>query len=112
MTKDDPFPVTPMRPRPDTLQARIRELALVSGNVAWGGHARARMIERDITDLMMFEVLRAGHLSGDITAGKGEGEWKCKMVRAVKGRRMVGVVTMLVKNSKLFVLTVEWEDQK
>jgi hypothetical protein len=32
------------------------------------------------------------------------------MVRAVKGRREVGVVVLTVRNEYLLVKTVEWED--
>ncbi len=32
------------------------------------------------------------------------------MVRAVRGRREVGVVVVTLRNEKIFVKTVEWED--
>ncbi|WP_454917094.1 DUF4258 domain-containing protein [Xanthobacter sediminis] len=110
MTDQRPAPVATMRPRPDKLEARVRELAQNSRNVAWGIHARERMAERDITDQMMFEVLRTGTLRGEVSAGGNPGEWCCKLVKQMKGRREVGVVTMVVRDQRLFVKTVEWED--
>ncbi len=65
---------------------------------------------REITDDMMFEVLRTGIISGDIEPGKHPGEWKCKMTKPMKGRKEVGVVTIVVKREWLFIKTVEWED--
>lgn len=99
-----------MRPRVRDLEARIHKLARDSWNVGLGPHARQRMVERSITDLMTFEVLRQGYIKGEIEAGENEGEWKCKMVMTMKGRRDVGVVTIVVRSSRLFVKTVEWED--
>ncbi len=99
-------------PRPDVFQARVRDLATNTRNVRWGLHAKDRMVERDITDRMMFDVLRTGILSGPITAGKRADEWCGKMIKTIKGRRQVGVVTVLVSDRQLFVKTVEWEDLK
>ena len=65
---------------------------------------------RDITDRMMFDVLRTGYLKGEIEPGMHPGEWKAKMCKQMKGQREVGVVTIVVRDSWLFVKTVEWED--
>jgi hypothetical protein len=67
---------------------------------------------RGITDLDVLRVLRNGYISGPIEPGRNEGEWKCKIVAPVKGRREVGVVTLLIRNRKLRIKTVEWEDLK
>lgn len=109
---DDPAPqnVAAMRPRASSLEKRIREIALDSAKVGLGVHARERMVERDITDRMVFEVLRTGTIKGGIDPGSNPGEWKCKMVKAMKGRRDVGVVTIIVRNERLLVKTAEWED--
>jgi len=37
-------------------------------------------------------------------------EWKCKVVKNVKGGRDIGVITVIMNNGLLFVKTVEWED--
>lgn len=67
---------------------------------------------RDIDDRMMFEVLRTGYLKGSIEPGRKAGEWKVKMCKKMKGQREVGVVTVVIDMSKLFVKTVEWEDSR
>lgn len=65
---------------------------------------------RDITDRMMFDVLRTGFLTGLIEPGAHPGEWKAKMCKQIKGQREVGVVTIVINMQRLFVKTVEWED--
>lgn len=102
--------VQTIAPRPDEMVERIHRLAKESKNVAFSNHAEERMDERGISDLDALRVLRSGCLSGSIEPGAYEGEWKCKIVAPIKGRREVGVVTILVKNRKLRVKTVEWED--
>jgi hypothetical protein len=99
-------------PRPDEMLARIQHLAADSKNVGFSDHAEDRMEERGITDLDVFRVLRTGEISGAIEPGKHEGEWKCKVVAPVKGRREVGVATLVIRNRKLRIKTVEWEDLK
>jgi hypothetical protein len=107
--------VVPFKPRISDLEKTIRKLAMDSRNVRWKvvsyeTHAESRMEWRDITDRMMFEVLRTGFIKGDIEPGKNPGEWKAKMVKKMKGSREVGVVTIVIRNCKLFIKTVEWED--
>ena len=107
--------VAAFKPTPSKLQGMIRKLAEDSRNIRWRSqnyetHAASRMDWRDITDRMMFEVLRTGFLTGEITAGNNPGEWKAKMCKQMKGQREVGVVTIVVNAQRLFVKTVEWED--
>ncbi|WP_066809799.1 DUF4258 domain-containing protein [Frigidibacter mobilis] len=99
------------RPTPQRLLASIRRLAARSENVSFGEHALDRMEERGITNLDVLRVLRAGEISGKIEAGKNLGEWKCKIVEWRKGARAIGVATVVVRESRLFIKTVEWEDQ-
>jgi len=116
MTEDtSPEPIVQFRPRPSQLEGRIRQLAKDSGKVRWRArthesHSETRMEWRDITDRMMFDVLRTGYLKGEIEPGMHPGEWKAKMCKQMKGQREVGVVTIVVRDSWLFVKTVEWED--
>jgi hypothetical protein len=49
-------------------------------------------------------------LKGEIEPGSNPGEWTAKMCKEVKGRREVGVVTIVMRAKRLFVKTVEWED--
>lgn len=99
-----------LRPRPDELLKRIRALAQDSKNVGFSLHAEDRMEERGISDLDALRVLRTGDISGDISPGNNEGEWKCKIVAPMKGRREIGVVVLTIRNRRLRVKTVEWED--
>lgn len=100
----------PRPPRPERLTRIVRSLAEDSDRVIVGDHARDRMEERDILDVDVFRVLRKGTLKGPIEPGKKFGEWRCKMVERIRGAREVGVVTVVVREQKLFVVTVEWED--
>ena len=107
--------VVQFKPRPSELERTIRSLALDSKNVRWKAksyesHAESRMEWRDITDRMMFDVLRTGMLKGEIEPGLYPGEWKAKMVKQMKGTREVGVVTIVINSQRLFIKTVEWED--
>ena len=89
--------------------------------IAWGNpdrpifltrHAKDRMSERDIVRQDVDRALQGGCLAGEPEAAN-EGEWKCKIVLAIKGRsRDVGVVVILRPDGRLVVKTVEWEDQK
>lgn len=99
-------------PRPEVLRETVRFLAEDSRNVVITNHAEERMLERDISTSMMFRVLRAGLVKGDVEAGKKEGDWVIKLAGRILGNRDVGVVTAVVQNSQLVVITVEWEDLK
>lgn len=100
-----------MRLHPGDALALVR--AIVAGgsqHVKFGAHARQRMVERDIPDKIVFDVLRSGYVKGGCEAGSGPNEWKLKLCKAVKGRREVGVITLIVRRTDLLIKTVEWED--
>ncbi|RIY03485.1 DUF4258 domain-containing protein [Aureimonas flava] len=109
---DDPPPqrVSVCVPKPHVVAQRVRQLAANSENVRWSQHALDRMAERDITIRQALYVLREGDVVGPIELGKYPGELKAKFIRNMRGRRDVGVVVLLVKNGRLNVKTVEWED--
>jgi hypothetical protein len=112
-----PKNVLTFAPKPSEIQALIHRLAMDSKNVRWKAaeyetHAEGRMDLRDIEDKTMFEVLRTGYVKGGVEPGRNPGEWKVKMCKKIKGMREVGVVTVVINMSKLFVKTVEWEDPK
>ena len=102
--------VLSFRPSPASLEDIIHEIATVDHHVYLGTHTRDRMEERGITRLDAVRVLQRGAIEGQITPGRGAGEWKCKVVAKLKGSREIGVVTIVVQERKLFVKTVEWED--
>lgn len=88
---------------------RIHGIATKSENVIFGDHALERMEERSITDAQVFEVLRIGRVV-DPPEMTDFGEWKCKIIEQLRGGRAVGVATVFLRNGKLFLKTVEWED--
>jgi hypothetical protein len=91
------------------LEARIRELSHDSSNILWSNHARDRMDERGIYADDALRILRFGHARGS-PEKTDRGEWKLKMVKAIKGAREAGVVTIVLTNGRLLIVTVEWED--
>jgi len=104
--------VVQFRPLPSTLVRLVQETAEDSSKVKFAEHALDRMEERGITTLDTLRVLRSGDIKGPIEAGKNKGEWKCKIVKLMKGTREIGVVTIVMSVGRLFVKTVEWEDLK
>jgi hypothetical protein len=98
-----------LRLKREQLQKRVNELAF-AGEVAFSDHALDRMDERSITDIQVERALRTGEIRGEVEPGRREGEWKCKIVERMKGQREIGVVTIVLRNARLFIKTVEWED--
>jgi Domain of unknown function (DUF4258) len=110
MTDEPKRQVVPFNPREREIERVIREIATADRHVYLGSHTRDRMEERGITRLDAVRVLQRGTISGKVEPGRNRGEWKCKVVARLKGSREIGVVTIVVKERKLFVKTVEWED--
>jgi hypothetical protein len=106
----DQHVVLPLSQRPHVFLATVRRLAAVQANINWSGHARKRFAGRDITIRMALDVLSRGGISGKIVCGENVGEWKAKIIAPITGRRTMGVATILVRESLIFVKTVEWED--
>jgi hypothetical protein len=99
-------------PHPGKLMERIRRLAN-EGAYSWGPHVRDRLSRRDIDINDAVEVLRLGEIEGPIEPGIHPGEWKCKVTsRAGRSSRRLGVATVVIRDSHLFLMTVEWEDMK
>lgn len=103
--------VVSFRPQARHLEERVRSLAGDSKNILWSNHARDRMDERGIVADDALRVLRKGHVRGS-PEKTDKGEWKVKMVHAIKGAREAGVVTIILTNGRLFIKTVEWEDMR
>lgn len=113
MSKRSRIPASRKRPDPRKLREIARFIATENTqNVFFTDHALERMEERDIPDVTVYRVLRNGHIKGDPEPGKNEGEWIIKICDAVRGRREVGVVTIVVNDKKLVITTVEWEDPR
>lgn len=112
MTEKPCAKIMPFALRPREFESQVRRLASDTKKIKWSDHARERMEERDIPIRVALTVLREGAVMGKVEPGKFTGEWKGKMVLQVKGRREVGVVTILVRDSFIRVKTVEWEDPR
>ena len=102
---------TPFRMTAAVAEKRIRAAAALSGNVIIGLHALERMEQRDIFDVQVFEILRTGVVIGNPELTEYS-EWKCKVVKKLRGAREAGVITVIMQTGKLFIKTVEWEDAK
>lgn len=98
-----------LRLKREQIESRVRELA-GKGCVAFGEHSLERLAERGISDVQAIRVFVRGEMRGDPVPGRRAGEWKVKFVDAVRGNREVGVVSVLIRNERLYVTTVEWED--
>src|SRR5262245_36456508 len=102
-------------PSPGALLATIRRLSK-ERKIAYLDHGEFRLETRfkemgfDVFDLC--NVLEHGVIVGKIQPGKKEGEWKVKLAAALEegaGRKM-GVVAFVVRQKRLLIKTVEWED--
>lgn len=99
-------------PRPEPLLAQIRKLAR-ERKIGFLDHSEVRLSQRGFDVFDVFETLEKGYIAGRIEAGKNEGEWKVKVVNVPEGTtRKMGVVTIVVRDKRLLVKTVEWEDTK
>jgi Domain of unknown function (DUF4258) len=74
-----------------------------------GDHTKLRIEQREISDIEIYRLLRTGHVMEEPQRTKRK-EWKCKVVKQIKGNREAGAVTIIIVNGMLFVKTIEWED--
>jgi superfamily I DNA and/or RNA helicase len=102
--------VLQFKPLPAQILEMVQRIAGDSAKVFFGPHSQLRMEERGITTLDALRVLRTGDIKGPVEPGNNRGEWKCKIVKRMKGSREIGVVTVVINTGRLFIKTVEWED--
>jgi hypothetical protein len=93
-------------------QARVRTLAINSANLRWTRHIREQMEARGIDAEDVLRILRTGDVETEPRTGKFRGEWKVKLTRKLSNGRVAGVVTLIVNDSYLRLLTTEWEDHR
>ena len=100
-------------PKPHAFLATVRRLAAANA-VRFTYHAESeRMEERDFDVDDVMDTLAKGELKGEIRAGRREGEWTGKLVHQPFGTsRWMGVVTVVVRETYLQVITTEWEDRR
>ncbi len=67
------------------------------------------MDEREISDIEVYRLLQTGQVLDEPMQTRRK-EWKCKVVKRLKGNRQAGVVTIILHSGSLFAMTVEWED--
>lgn len=102
---------TALEVSPAVLASIIRHLAHQSGTIGWSDHVVERMELRGISRLDVIRVLQCGDIKGRVEPGANEGECKVKMAFRPKGSREIGVVTIVMRQQRLFLKTVEWEDR-
>ena len=112
MTGGRPANVEKLGLRPGDAERRVHAIAVDTRNIRWSRHALDRMEQRGIDDTDALKALQRGHCLEAPVPGKQQGEWKVKMVQEVRGSRDIGVVTIIMVEDRLRVLTVEWEDLK
>lgn len=88
----------------------VQTIAETDTAVKFTSHALGRMEERDISLADVMRVLRKGFVDEPPRPGRKKGEWSVKIVRHHRGCRDIGVVTVIVQESILKIITVEWED--
>jgi Domain of unknown function (DUF4258) len=101
--------VRKFRMRPERAQALVRSIVVDTGKVIIGEHAKLRMQEREISDIEVYRILQTGYVMEEPSQTERK-EWKCKVVKKLKGNREAGVVTIILHSRMLFAQTVEWED--
>jgi hypothetical protein len=98
-------------PHPGSLMATIRRLT-ATGAYSFSHHAfDERMVERGFGIDDVLEIMALGEIDGPVEAGRRDGEWKCTVVgKLAWTSRDAGVVTVVVRESRLIFVTVEWMD--
>jgi hypothetical protein len=91
------------------LRQRIRELVVVTGNLVWTDHIAERMEQRGFDSEGVLRILQEGDINEEPEPAK-RGDWKVKVVRRMVNGREAGVVTVINRNTRLILLTIEWED--
>lgn len=67
--------------------------------------------EIDLGDAI--EVLTTGSIEGDITPGQSAGEWRCRVVgKTDKSTRQLAVVSIVIRDVHVFLISVAWEEAK
>lgn len=93
---------------PAAAQQRVRSISKDSEAVIVTDHAAERMEQRGFTMRDLFRILRTGFVD-EAPEEIREGDWKCKVTQKI-GSREAGAVTIIMRERRLIVKTVEWED--
>ncbi|MFM9863603.1 MAG: hypothetical protein ACKVRO_08350 [Micropepsaceae bacterium] len=107
---DKKIKITPLMQRQDHCQRVVRRIAANSENVFFPTHAFEREEYRDISTSDALEVLLTGDVEPGISPGENAGEWVCKVTKKLfTSRPVIGVVTVVMNEKELLVVTLEWE---
>src|SRR5262245_54965385 len=112
MKKPEVVPLPRRPPRCAVLAKRIGAL-IADGAFSFASDAfdRTDGPEIDLGDAM--EVLTTGSIEGEITSGESAGEWRCRMVGKVdKSARRLAVVSIVIRDVHVFMISVAWEMPK
>lgn len=90
-------------------EKKIHEISNNSGNVIITTHALERMEERGFVSQDLFGILREGYVDSEPVYDSEKGNWKYKITKRIDTVREAGVVTAIVDNFKLIIITIEWE---
>lgn len=113
MTDGSKRPVTPLWQRPDWIERLVRRLAANTDNIDFSLHAFQREELRGISTVDAIGILRTGFVASKIVQGQNPGEWVCKVVKNLTpGKPGIGVVTVIINQQRLLVVTLEWEYPK
>ena len=94
------------RPSKHQIQQHIRRAALDSINVTITQYAIVRMHEREITNAMLFDVLRRGILSREPEPDLRHSGLTCLMERYIAGVNIAALVNVDFPSAGLIVITV------
>lgn len=81
-------------PKKTILEKRIREISKNTGEVNFTLHCLQRMKEREITRILIFEVLIKGQIKREPELDIRTGYIQCRMERFVAGRMLAVVVAL------------------
>lgn len=116
----DPIPLRPRpiqwdRLRADQAERIIHERAKNSDNVVVIGPPAERMEERSIFRPDLDRILRTGMVMDRpkrATDKSGQLAWEAVVVKRLKGGRDAAAVTIILREERLIVKTVEWVDEQ
>ena len=102
--------VVPLQLTVEAAQAKVRAAVQASSNVEISKHAQDRLSERDFTVQDVIKVLQRGDID-ELPTRTTRNEWQCKVTLKLRGQRTAGAITIILLHERLFIKTVEWEDE-
>ena len=92
------------------MESLVRRIAANADNVGFTMHAFEREELRGISTTDAIDILRTGYVSEGIKEGANKGEWICKVVKRPSPDSLeIGVITVVIDQHRLLVVTLEWE---